>query len=171
MNIEDKIKKIKLLLLDVDGVLTAGDIYYGGEPDEIKKFDVKDGLGIKLAQAGGITIGIISGRQSEALRQRASDLDIEILYQGQIKKITAYQQIKQNLFLKDEQIAYVADDLNDLKIFQQVGLRFAVNDACEDIRKLADYVTSKPGGKGAVREVVELILKAQGKWVEVINNL
>ncbi len=171
MELQAKIKKIKLLLLDVDGVLTDGALYYGEEAEVLKKFDVKDGLGIKLAQAGGITVGIISGRQSDALRRRASDLDIEVLFMGQIKKLTAYQQIKQNLFLKDEQIAFLGDDLNDLKIMQQVGLRLAVKDSCEEIKNAADYVTRKAGGKGAVREVVELLLKQQGKWEEILSNL
>lgn len=165
-----KIKKTKLLLLDVDGVLTDGSIILGEPNRELKIFNIKDGLGIKLAQAGGIEIGIITGRTSEAVKKRADELAIKILYQGQQDKLTAYEQIKNNLGLKDEQIAYIGDDLNDLKLLQKVGLSIAVNDACDEIKAEAGYITKTLGGKGAVREVIELILKSQGKWQGLIQK-
>ncbi|UCE06988.1 MAG: HAD-IIIA family hydrolase [bacterium] len=170
MNLNEKSKNIKLLLLDVDGVLTDGSIILGDSNQETKIFNVKDGLGIKLAQAGGIEIGIITGHTSEAVKKRADELDIKILNHGQPDKLEVYEQIKNDLVLKDEQIAYVGDDLSDLKVLQKVGFSIAVNDACDDVKAEADYITKSSGGKGAVREVIELILKSQGKWQALIQK-
>ena len=170
MDLEKKSKKIKLLLLDVDGVLTDGSLILGESLQELKIFNVKDGLGIKLAQAGGIEIGIITGRTSEAVKKRVDELDIKILNQGQPDKLKVYEQIKNDLGLKDDQIAYVGDDLNDLKLLQKVGLSIAVKDSCDEVKAEADYITKTPGGIGAVREVIELILKSQGKWQGLIQK-
>jgi 3-deoxy-D-manno-octulosonate 8-phosphate phosphatase (KDO 8-P phosphatase) len=170
LNLDEKSKNIKLILLDVDGVLTDGSIIFGESNQEIKIFNVKDGLGIKLAQASGIEIGIITGRNSQVTKKRAEELDIKILYQEQQDKITVYEQIKNDLGLKDERIAYVGDDLSDLKLLHQVGLSLTVNDACDEVKAEVDYVTKRPGGKGAVREVIELILKSQGKWAALIQK-
>jgi len=170
LNLEKKIKKIKLLLLDVDGVLTDGSIILGESHQELKIFNVKDGLGIKSAQAGGIEIGIITGRSSEAVNKRADELDIQILYQGQPDKFKVYEQIKNDLGLKDDQIAYIGDDLSDLKLLQKVGFSVTVNDACDEVKAEVDYITKCPGGKGAVREMIELILKHQGKWQGLIQK-
>jgi len=170
LNLDKKAKKIKLLLLDVDGVLTDGSIIYGEADQEFKLFNVKDGLGIKLAQAARIQIGIITGRTSEVVKKRADELNIEILHQGQKDKLEAYEQIKKQFNLTDNQIAYIGDDLNDLTLIQQVGLSIAVNDACDEVKKEVDYITEKPGGKGAVREVTELILKNQGKWHALMGS-
>ena len=166
----EKIKKIKLLLLDVDGVLTDGSIILGDSNQELKIFNIKDGLGIKLAQAGGIEIGIITGRTSEAVKKRADDLAIKILYQGYSDKLNAYEQIKNDLGLKDDQIAYVGDDLSDLKLLQKVGFSITVNDACDEVKATVDYITKRPGGKAAIREVIELILKSQGNWQGLIQK-
>ena len=170
LNLSKKTSKIKLLLLDVDGVLTDGSIIYNEAGQEVKIFNVKDGLGIKLAQSAGIRIGIITGRAAATVKKRADELDIEILYQGQQDKLEAYEEIKKQFNLTDDQIAFIGDDLNDLKLIQQVGLSFGVNDACEEIKQEVDYITAKPGGKGAVREIIELILKKQGKWQELIDS-
>lgn len=170
MSLQEKIKKIKLLLLDVDGVLTDGSIILGPSELEIKIFNIQDGLGIKLAQAGGIDVGIITGRFSEAVKKRASELDIKILYQGQADKQETYQKIKQQLDLADDQIAYIGDDLPDLVILKQVGFSCAVADASDEIKKHVDFVTKRNGGKGAVREAIELILKNQKKWNAVIQK-
>ncbi len=166
----EKIKKIKLLLLDVDGILTDGSIIIGESNQELKIFNIKDGLGIKLAQTAGIEIGIITGRTSEAVKKRADELDIQILYQGQPDKLKTYEQIKKDLGLTDDQIAYMGDDLNDLKLFQKVGLSIATEDSRDEVKAEADYITKTPGGKGAVREVIELILKSQGKWQGLIQK-
>jgi 3-deoxy-D-manno-octulosonate 8-phosphate phosphatase (KDO 8-P phosphatase) len=170
LSLQEKIKKIKLLLLDVDGVLTDGSIILGPPDLEYKIFNIRDGLGIKLAQAGDIEVGIITGRISEAVRKRALELDIKILYQGQSNKIEAYQKIKQQLDLKDEQIAYIGDDLPDLAILKQAGFGCTVSDACDEIKKEVDFVTKRNGGKGAVRETIELILKNQGKWDSLVEK-
>lgn len=170
MSLAEKIKKIELLLLDVDGVLTDGSIILGKSHQELKIFNIKDGLGIKLAQAGGIEIGIITGRTSDAVKKRVEELDLNILYQGQQDKLKVYERIKNDLGLKDDQIAYMGDDLNDLKLLQQAGLSIAVTDSGEEVKAEADYITKTPGGKGAVREVIELILKSQGKWPGLIQK-
>ena len=170
MDLEKKSKKIKLLLLDVDGVLTDGSLILRESLQELKIFNVKDGLGIKLAQAGGIEIGIITGRTSEAVKKRVDELDIKILNQGQPDKLKVYEQIKTNLGLKDDQIAYVGDDLSDLKLLQKVGFSITVNDACDEVKAMVDYITKQPGGKAAVREVIELILKSQEKWQGLIQK-
>jgi len=170
LSLAEKIKKVELLLLDVDGVLTDGSIILGTAELEFKKFNIHDGLGIKLAQAAGLQVGIITGRFSEAVKKRAQELDIKILYQGQEAKLPAYQKIKQQLDLADEQIAYIGDDLPDLVILNQVGFSCAVGDACDEIKKTVDFVTQRNGGRGAVREVIELILKSQGKWNSLIQN-
>jgi len=168
--ITKKAKKIKLILLDVDGVLTDGSVIYSAQGEELKIFDVKDGLGIKLAQAAGLRVGILSGRASAALEKRASDLKIDIFYQGQRDKRAGYEMIKKTMEVSDQEVAYVADDLNDIPVFVQAGLKIAVNDAAAEIRRQADYVTEKPGGKGAVREVVELILKRQNRTQAAIEK-
>jgi 3-deoxy-D-manno-octulosonate 8-phosphate phosphatase (KDO 8-P phosphatase) len=170
LDLNEKSNNIKLILLDVDGVLTDGSIILGESNQELKIFNIKDGLGIKLAQAGGIEIGIITGRTSEAVKKRAHELAIKILYQAQPDKLKAYEQIKNDLGLKDDQIAYVGDDLNDLKLLQKVGFSTTVNDACDEVKAEADFITKTPGGKGAVREVIELILKSQGKWQGLIQK-
>jgi len=170
VKLKEKIKKIKLILLDVDGVLTDGSIIVGESNQELKIFNIKDGLAIKLALAGGIAVGIISGRSSKAVKRRADELDIKILYQGQPDKLKVYDQIKNDLGLTDDQIAVIGDDLNDIKLLQQAGLSCTVNDACDEVKAKVDYITKYPGGKGAVRDVIEMILKGQGKWEALIQK-
>ena len=160
-----------MILLDVDGVLTDGTIAYHSDDEVIVNFNVKDGLGIKLAQAGGIPVGIISGRSSKALQKRVEELGIDIFYQAQHDKLEAYEKIKQIHAIDDDQVLYIGDDLNDLKILQKVGFKVSVQDGCNEIKEIADYVTEKPGGKGAVREVVELVLKSQGMWEQLMSSL
>ena len=155
--------------MDVDGVLTDESIIYGPFPDELKIFNVKDGLGIKLALSAGLIIGIITSRTSEVLKRRTKELGIELVYQGQKNKCETYQQIKKNLFVSDEQIAYIGDDLPDLEILRVVGFSVAVENACEEVKNNVDFITNKPGGKGAVRDVIEMILRTQDKWEQVIT--
>lgn len=164
------LSKIKLLLLDVDGVLTDGRIIYDHHGVETKAFDVKDGHGIKMLQRAGIEVGIITGRTSEVVNVRARELGIEIVYQGAKNKLAPYREILATSGLSDEQIAYVGDDIVDLPILQRVGFSVVVADALEDIKPLVDYITRRPGGRGAVREVCDLILKHSGRWKELTNR-
>lgn len=162
--------KIKLLLLDVDGVLTDGRIIYDNQGNELKAFDVKDGHGLKLLQRAGIEIGIITGRKSDLVARRAAELGISILYQGALRKLDPYLEILQDHGLSDEQIAYVGDDLIDLPILRRVGFSATVSDAHPDVLPLVDHVTQRPGGRGAVREICDLLLKGGGHWEQVTDR-
>jgi len=161
---EAKLAKIKLLLLDVDGVLTDGRIIYDGQGNELKAFDVKDGHGLKMIQRAGIPVGIITGRSSEVVRRRAAELGIEILYQGALRKLDPYREILDQHNLRDEQVAYVGDDIVDLPILQRVGFSATVADAVPDVLSRVDFVASRVGGRGAVREICDLLLRASGSW-------
>ena len=161
---DKKLAAIKLLLLDVDGVLTDGRIIYDNQGNELKAFDVKDGHGLKMLQRAGIKIGIITGRTSDVVRKRAQELGIDIVYQGILQKIEPYREILAELSLSDEQVAYVGDDIVDLPILRRVGFSATVADASPDVPPLVDYVTASCGGRGAVREICDLLLKAAGRW-------
>ncbi len=167
---QDKLAKIKLLLLDVDGVLTDGRIIYDSHGNELKAFDVKDGHGLKMLQRAGITIGIITGRSSAVVGRRAAELGIEILYQGALQKLEPYLEILSTQGLIDEQVAYVGDDIIDLPILRRVGFSATVSDAVPDVLPLVDYVASRPGGRGAVREVCDLLLRASGQWDDLTGR-
>lgn len=157
-------KKIRLLLLDVDGVLTDGRVVYDERGREAKSFDIKDGQGIKLCQQAGLLVGILSGRKSSAVSFRAQELGMDIVLQKTLDKAVALEGIRQENNLPADQICFVGDDLVDLPVFSRVGLAVAVADAVREVKANAHYVTRRPGGHGAVREICELILKAQGKW-------
>lgn len=165
-----RITKIRLLLLDVDGVLSDGRIVYDAHGTEIKTFDVKDGHGIKMLQKAGIEVGIISGRSSKVVNIRADELGIEILYQGITNKALPYAEIVAQRGLRDDEIAYVGDDVVDLPILRRAGFAVATADSVEDIRPYVHYVTNRSGGRGAVREVCDLILKARGDWQAVMGG-
>ena len=164
----EQLKHIKLLLLDVDGVLTDGSIIYDDHGTEIKSFDVKDGLGIRFLMQAGIQVGIITGRTSTALRHRCKNLGIDLLYEAVGDKTEALQDIMQRTFIKAEHTAFVGDDLPDLPIMKQVGLAVTVADAPRELRAAADITTTAKGGRGAVREICETILKAQAQWDQII---
>lgn len=164
-------RKVKMLILDVDGVMTEGRLIYPDQGNEIKAFHVGDGLGIRLLQSAGIGVAIISARESEAVSRRAQELRITQVYQGASRKIEVYRNLLLNNNLRDEEVAYVGDDLLDLPLLKRVGFSVGVADSAPEVKKVADYVTRKKGGQGAVREVCELIIKAQGKWKEVIKGL
>ena len=152
---QERLSKIRLLLLDVDGVLTDGRITYDANGVESKSFDVKDGHGLKMLQRAGIKVGIITGRKSEIVALRARELGIEILHQGAKQKLPPYETVLQEHGFEDREVAYVGDDLVDLPILKRVGF---------------DYVTRRPGGRGAVREVCDLLLKETGCWGEVTGR-
>ncbi|MCD6188055.1 MAG: HAD-IIIA family hydrolase [Desulfuromusa sp.] len=161
---EKQLAKIKLLLLDVDGVLTDGRIIYDNHGNELKAFDVKDGHGLKMLQRTGIKVGIITGRSSAVVTRRARELGIEILYQGALRKLEPYLEILSAEGLIDEQVAYIGDDLVDLPILHRVGFSATVADAVADVFPYVDYIATHPGGCGAVREICDLLLRASGQW-------
>ena len=158
-NISSKAKKIKLLLLDVDGVMTDGTIILDNQGNETKAFHVRDGHGVKLAQKAGIIIGIITGRSSEVVNVRARELGIQEVHQGAKEKIIVYDSLVSKYGLRDEEVAYIGDDIVDVSIFKRVGLAAAVADADPSVRSHVDVITKTEGGRGAVREVINLILK------------
>lgn len=156
-------QKIKLLLLDVDGVLTDGRLYYGNAGEELKAFDIQDGLGIKLLQRGGINVGIITGRSSDLVKRRAKELSIDPVVQGREDKLTALNQLLENMNIDLEEIAFVGDDLPDLAVIRRVGLGITPANGNHILASQALWQTKRSGGNGAVREIAELILHAQGK--------
>ena len=158
-SISSKAKKIKLLLLDVDGVMTDGTIILDNQGNETKAFHVRDGHGVKLAQKAGIVIGIITGRSSEVVNVRARELGIQEVHQGAKEKIIVYDSLVSKYGLRDEEVAYIGDDIVDVSIFKRVGLAAAVADADPSVRSHVDVITKTEGGRGAVREVINLILK------------
>ncbi|MDD2273490.1 MAG: phenylphosphate carboxylase subunit delta [Desulfuromonadaceae bacterium] len=160
----DRLSDIRLLLLDVDGVMTDGGIVYDVNGIETKVFNVKDGHGIKMLQRHGIEVGIITGRTSPVVDFRAKELGIELVYQGSLKKIDSYLDIKQRTGLEDSQIAYVGDDVIDVPVMRRVIFAASPADGVIEARNVAHYVTSLCGGRGAVREVCDLILKGKGLW-------
>ena len=162
---------IKLVLLDVDGTLTDGGIYRGNNGEELKRFNVKDGYAIVNAQKLGIEFGIITGRKSELVEIRAKELKIKYLYQGISEKTVILEEIMKKDGLSKEEIPYMGDDLNDLLIMKQVGLSGTPKDAVDEVIQVADFVSKKNGGSGAVREFIEHILKKDGKWEIFLKNI
>jgi 3-deoxy-D-manno-octulosonate 8-phosphate phosphatase (KDO 8-P phosphatase) len=162
--INAKASKIKLLLFDVDGVLTDGKILLHADGSESKQFDIKDGTGIIWAQRAGLTVGLLSARTSAATGQRAAQLGITLVHQGVASKLESYEQIVDSLLLVDEQVAYMGDDVLDLPVLVRVGLATAPADAVEDVRSRVHWVSSARGGQGAARDLIEVILRAQGRW-------
>lgn len=172
-------RKIKLLLMDVDGVLTDGSIYLLSEPArrrrpnrarEIKAFNSLDGAGLRLLQRVGLHTGIITGRQSAAVAHRARELEMGFLEQDAFEKLPAYRKVLRASGLRDEQVCFMGDDITDLSIFARVGLAVAPANAHPEAKKAAHYVTRAQGGHGAVREVVDLLLRAQGHYAQLLRR-
>jgi 3-deoxy-D-manno-octulosonate 8-phosphate phosphatase (KDO 8-P phosphatase) len=159
---------IRCLILDVDGVLTDGRIIMASDGTELKCFDVKDGHGIVLAHRVGLETVLLSGRKSPVVEQRAQELGIKRVYQKVWDKLALYEKLLEELGLTDEQVAYMGDDVVDVPVLKRVGLAIAVADAHDSVKAAAHYVTHRPGGRGAVREAIEFILKAQGRWSEAV---
>ena len=170
MALKDKLKKIKVLVCDVDGVLTDGKIIYDSEGRETKNFHVQDGLGLVMMRKLGFKLAVISARPSKVATQRAKELRFDFAYIGVDSKIKAYEDLVKKLRVRDEAICFIGDDLPDLRVLKRAGLAVAVTNAVDDIKKAADYVTTKAGGEGAVREVIDLILKNQGLWDKVLQE-
>lgn len=165
-----RLQKIKLLLLDVDGVLTNGHIIYSDSGIETKAFNVKDGLGIRLLQSAGLEVGIVTGRTSDALFSRCRDLGITMIYDGIQSKGGILNDILSSKNLQAENVAYVGDDLPDISLMKKVGVSFAVADANDVVKQTADIITRQSGGSGAVREICEMILEAKNLLEEMISN-
>ena len=167
-------KKIKLLLMDVDGVLTDGKFYYvprpGGGLLETKGFDSRDGLGLRLAHHAGLKTGIITGRSSAVIEYRVKDLGIHFLQQDALEKIDPYERIRNAAQVDDPEVCYVGDDITDLPLLTRVGLGVCVANGDPLLRKHAHFCTRRAGGSGAVREAIELILTAQGKWAGILKS-
>jgi len=149
---------VRLLILDVDGVLTGGEIILGSEGMELKHFNTKDGLGIAMARRAGLGVAIITGRVSQAVVTRAGEMGVEDLFQGNMDKLEVFESLLKKYRLTDEQVAFVGDDLLDLPVLKRAGLKIAVANASGELKALADYVTLARGGRGAIREVVDLLL-------------
>ena len=162
---------IKLILLDVDGTLTDGGIYRGNNGEELKKFNVKDGYAIVNAQKLGIEFGIITGRESELVRTRANELNIKYLYQGISEKTVILDEIMRITGLQKEEIAYMGDDLNDIKIMKKLGFSGTPLDGANEVKIIADFISAKNGGEGAVREFIEAVLKKDNLFQKFLANV
>ena len=162
-----RLQRLRCLLLDVDGVLTDGKLHFTSDGREFKSFDVRDGHGIKLAQRAGLLVGFISGRPSAATTRRATDLEVNILKQGPVNKAELLAEVQREHHLRPEEIAFVGDDLVDLPALRRAGLAVAVANAVPEVKAVAHRITRRRGGDGAVREVIEWLLKARGQWRKV----
>jgi len=173
-DVDQRASRIKLLLMDVDGVLTNGRLYNVPGPDgqmvETKGFDSQDGIALQWLSSKGIKSGVISGRVSPATVERAKQTRITYVYQGHTEKIPIFEEILKDAKLDPAEVAYIGDDLTDAIVMRRVGLPVATANAREEVKRIACHVTSQPGGEGAVREVIELILKAQGLWDEILRK-
>jgi 3-deoxy-D-manno-octulosonate 8-phosphate phosphatase (KDO 8-P phosphatase) len=164
------IPNIQLLILDVDGVLTDGGIIRDDNGQQIKRFHVRDGAGIVLWRRLQKDVAIITGKESQVVLHRAEELGIEHVYQNIGNKLEAYDQLKDELGIKDTEIAYIGDDLPDLPVMRRVAVPIAVADAVEEVRAVAKYVTKYPGGYGAVRDAIEFLCKEMGVWQQVLDR-
>lgn len=168
-SLADSLKNIRCLICDLDGVLTDGLIYLDNQANELKAFNIQDGLGLKLLQAAGIETAIITGSKNKVIDHRMAQLGICHYFKGQINKQAAYTELKTRLNLPDEAFAYVGDDLPDMAIMTQVGFGVAVSNAVAQVKSIASWTTERHGGRGAVREVCDLILTAQNKFDEALD--
>lgn len=166
----EKIKLLRLLILDVDGVLTDGRLFFDEQGTEYKCFHARDGHGIKLLRQTGVEVAVISGRKSRSVALRMENLGIEHVYQGHEHKIAAFQEVLAKVHLTAEQVAYVGDDLLDVPVMRRAGFAVAVSDANSTVKQYADWCTETPGGLGAVREVCDLIMQSQGTFESVLQR-
>jgi 3-deoxy-D-manno-octulosonate 8-phosphate phosphatase (KDO 8-P phosphatase) len=163
-----KAATVKLLLFDVDGVMTDGSVLIHGDGTESKRFHIRDGIAMVWAQRAGLTVGLLSARHSLTTAKRAAQLGITLVHQGVASKIDTYDQIVGDMVLTDEQVGYMGDDIVDLAVLARVGLAAAPADATAEVRASADFVSAYRGGEGAVREFIELVLRAQGLWESIV---
>ena len=165
-----KIKKITLVLLDVDGVMTDEGIYFDDSGVQIKKFNAKDGFGIKLAIDAGIKFAFVTGKKSKILKIRAKRLGVHKVYQGEMRKHLLLEKIKKDFNVKEDRIAFVADDIFDISLLNRVSVKVAVKNASREVKAVADYITRREGGKGGVRDFLEFLLKRKGIWKQNIRD-
>jgi 3-deoxy-D-manno-octulosonate 8-phosphate phosphatase (KDO 8-P phosphatase) len=165
--LRERCNAIELLIVDVDGVLTTGEIAYGSPEVEIKEFYVRDGSGLHLWHLAGKRTGLITGRSSPVVQRRAAELGIGLVVQGASEKVSAHRRMLTEAGVNDEAVCYIGDDVPDVPPLRQCGLAVAVADACSEVRAIAHYIAQAPGGRGAVRETIELILRCQGRWPEI----
>lgn len=166
----ERARKTRLLIMDVDGVLTDGKIIQDRHGHEVKVFDVKDGHGIVMAHRAKLRTGLISGRESETITRRAEELGIALVFQKVWNKLEVYEKIRMDTALTHDEVAYVGDDVVDIPLLRRVGLAVAVADAVDEVKAVSHIITQRPGGQGAVREVIELILRAQGHWDTLLER-
>lgn len=167
---KSKLSKIKLVIVDVDGTLTGGEIILDNHEGEYKSFNIKDGLRIAQAVKTGLKIAFITGRSPKIAKRRAKELGVNEVYQDVFGKARIYERLKKKYQLLDEEVMAVGDDLNDLGLLKKAGVKVAVANAAKEVQNSADLVTAKKGGEGAVGEIIEMILKSQGKWQKIINS-
>jgi len=168
VSVRTKASRIKLLLFDVDGVLTDGRVLIHSDGSESKQFDIRDGTGLVWAQRAGLGVGILSARTSATTSHRAAQLGITLVRQGDPSKLQTYDEIRRQQALTDAEVAYIGDDVLDLPVVARVGFSACPADAAPEVRSRVDYVCRAKGGRGAAREVVELVLKAQGRWAALL---
>ncbi|MFT5387512.1 MAG: 3-deoxy-D-manno-octulosonate 8-phosphate phosphatase (KDO 8-P phosphatase) [Candidatus Omnitrophota bacterium] len=169
--LKKKLAKIELLIMDVDGVLTNGKINVMSDGNELKMFDVQDGMGIVLFHRAGFKTGIISARANKATDVRAKDLGISKVYQGVHPKTDAYSKMLKELKVKNEKVCFIGDDLTDICMFDKVGVAVSVPNGVGEVKKRVHFITKNRGGEGAVRELIEMILKAKGLWKNIVKEL
>ena len=169
MKLEQRMQGIQLILSDVDGVMTCGGISYDNQGVETKTFHVRDGMGIKLWQRTGYQFGVITARSSHIVKLRMDELSVDLVRQGAEKKLDVAREIMNEMSLTVEQICYIGDDLTDMALMETVGLAASVSDGAPEVRKCAHLVTKAAGGQGAIRELIEAILKSQNRWQEMLQ--
>ncbi len=169
-DLKHRILKVRLVAMDVDGVLTDGRIVYGDYGDELKFFDVQDGFGLAMLRRAGIRTMIISAKKSRVNRRRAKELQITKIYQNAADKLKVFEKAAKKMKLTHDEVCFIGDDLLDIPVLSRVGFAVGVSNAVDEVKEVAHYVTLKKGGRGAVREVVDLILKTQNKWPAVTER-
>ena len=170
-NLIEKAKKVRMVLVDVDGILTDGGLFLGNNNIELKRFNSQDGLGITIARMAGIKVGIITGRESDLVAVRAKELKMDYISQGHFDKRIPLKEIVENNNVEYDEIAYIGDDILDIPVLKMVGFSATAGNGVPEVKEIVDYVSKNSGGNGAVRDIIEFILKSQNKWEETINRL
>ncbi len=167
---DERAKKIKLLVMDVDGVLTDGRVIYANSGDELKFFDVTDGMGLSLWSRAGLKSAILTARKSKVVSKRSKVIHIDRIYQNAVRKLEVFERILSDFKVSPEEICYIGDDVIDIPVLKRVGFAVCVPNSVPVVKDVVHYITKKEGGRGAVREVIDMILKTQGKWSELMKR-